>query len=91
MFDNWLRKRPSETTEREDTQYGFTWTEVEGQYRLRSADGSFKEVSEVVVETLRERASDSSVTELIESVADQRAAAAQVLREMHEEGFIREG
>lgn len=81
---------PSRTTEETDTQFGFTWVEVDGQYRLRSPDAQFKEVSERIVETLRRQATEHSVESLIAEVASKRSSAADRLREMHEEGYIRD-
>lgn len=78
-------------TELEDTRYGFTWVHVDGKHLLRTPDDQFKEVPVVVVETLRENAPDTSIAELIADTERRDAEAAAVLREMHEEGYVREG
>lgn len=77
-------------TEETDTEYGFTWLTVDGNYLLRTSDDQFKGVPEVVVETLKEHAPDTSVEELIAETAEMDAGAGDVLREMRDEGFLRE-
>lgn len=79
-----------EEVEETDTQYGFTWVSIEGKYRIRTPDKQFKEVPKVVVDTLREKAPDVPIEELIAETAERDSGAANVLREMYEEGFIRE-
>lgn len=85
-------RTPLETEiEKADTRYGFTWVSIDGKYRIQTPDKQFKEVPKVVIDTLREKASDTSIDELIDETAEQDSGAAKVLREMYEEGFIREG
>lgn len=74
-----------------DTEYGFTWVSVDGNYRLRAPGDQFKSVPKVVIETLKAEASDTSVEALIAETAEKDAGAANVIREMVEEDYIREG
>lgn len=74
-----------------DTEYGFTWVHVDGNYLIRSPDDQFKEVPEVVIRTLKEKASELSIDELVAEVAGQDPAAGDVLREMRDGDYIREG
>lgn len=90
MFSLTDRTRLETKVEKTDTRYGFTWITIDGKYRIRTPDKQFKEVPKVVVDTLKEKASDTSIEELIAATAEQDAGAADVIREMHEEGFIRE-
>jgi hypothetical protein len=91
MF-SFTERTPLETeVEKADTKYGFTWVSIDGTYRIRTPDKQFKEVPKVVIDTLRERSSDTSIEKLIAETAEQDADAADKLREMHEEGFIRDG
>lgn len=76
--------------EKTDTRYGFTWVRTDGKYRIRSPDDEFKQVPKVVVDTLEEKAADTSIEELIAETDERDSAAAGVLREMHENDFIRE-
>ena len=91
MFPFTERTTLETEVEKSDTRYGFTWVAIDGKYRIRTPDKQFKEVPKVVIDTLRERASDTTIDELIADTADEDAGAANVLREMHEKGFIREG
>jgi hypothetical protein len=85
-------RTPLETeVEETDTRFGFTWVCVDGKYRIRSPDDQFKEVPKVVVDTLRQQASETPIRELIDETSEQDAEAADVLREMYEGDFIREG
>lgn len=76
--------------EKTDTRYGFTWVCTNGKYRIRSPDDQFKQVPKVVIDTMKERATDTSIDELIAETAEQDSGAADVLREMDEKDFIRE-
>lgn len=80
----------TKTTEETDTQFGFIWGVADDRYFLRTPDRQFRGVSEHVVETLREKATETSIDELIGDISEQRASAGAILREIHEEGFIRE-
>lgn len=91
MFSSIERTNLETEVEKSDTRYGFTWVMVEGTYRIRSPDDQFKQVPEVVIDTLREEASDTTIEELIAKTAERDSSAADVLREMDEKGFIREG
>lgn len=76
--------------EETDTRYGFTWVVMDDKYRIRTPDNQFKEVPKVVVDTLRAKASEMAIEDLIAQTAEQDSGAANVLREMREEGFVRE-
>jgi len=80
----------TKTVEETDTQFGFIWGTIEDEYFLRTPDRQYKGVSRHVVETLRDEAPETPIDELIAQVEEQRSAAADILREMHEEGYIRE-
>ena len=84
-------RTPLETeVEETDTHFGFMWVSIGDKYRLRTPDDEFKEVPKVVVDTLREKASDTPFNELIAETAEQDSGAADVLREMYEKGFVRD-
>ena len=88
-----LTRRTSLETEVEetDTHFGFTWVSVDGKYHIRTPDNQFKDVPKVVIDTLKEKAPDTSIDELIAEAAERDSGAANVLREMYEGGFIRDG
>ncbi|WP_135825141.1 M50 family metallopeptidase [Halorussus ruber] len=90
MFSLTDRIRLETEVEETDTQFGFTWLHVDGEYRIRSPDDEFKQVPKVIVDTLREQATSVSVEELIAETETQDADAADTLREMYEGGFIRD-
>lgn len=86
-----LRRTPLETeVEKTDTHFGFTWVSVDGKYRLRAPDKQFRDVRKVIIDTLKAKASEVSIEELIAETAAQDSGAADAIREMHELGFIRE-
>lgn len=76
--------------EESDTRFGFTWLRVDDEYRIRSPDNEFKQVREVIVDTLKERATDTPIEELLAEVDEHDAEAAGRLREMYEGDFIRD-
>lgn len=77
--------------ENDDTRFGFTQVHVDGKHLIRTPDDQFKEVPKVVIETLKDDSTDTSIESLIAETAERDSEAAAVLREMHEEGYIREG
>lgn len=85
-----MRGTLTKTTEETDTEFGFIWGTIEDEYYLRTPDEQYKGVSEHVVDTLRAEATERTVDDLIADVEADRSSAADVLREMHEEGYIRE-
>lgn len=90
MFSLTDRTTLETEVEQTDTRYGFTWVSTDGEYRIRSPDDTFKQVPKVVVDTLKERATDTSIDELIAETDQQDSGAAAILREMYENDFIRE-
>lgn len=84
------RNAPVTEVEQTGTKFGFTWTKVEGQYRLRSPENDFTDVPETVVETLRAHAEETPIEDLIAEISAQRSSAGRQLREMYEDGFIRD-
>lgn len=91
MFSATERTTLETEVEKTDTRYGFTWGAIDGKYRIRSPDKKFKQVPKVVIDTLKEKSSDTSIDELIAETDEQDPDAANVLREMYENDFIREG
>jgi predicted transcriptional regulator len=91
MFSFIERTTLETEVEETDTQYGFTWIHVDNKYRLRTPEKQFKEVSRVVIDVLKEKSSDTPITELIAKTNEQDSEAANVLQKMHEKGFVREG
>lgn len=79
------------TVEQTGTEYGFTWLAIEGKYFLRTADDQFKKVPEAVVDTLNDRATDTSIEELVAETSRSDPDAGCILQEMLEDGFVREG
>lgn len=77
------------TVEEVDTQFGFTWVDGQDEYFIRNPDDRFKRVSETVIRTLRQKASDTTVEDLHAEVASESPEAAATIREFHHEGFIR--
>lgn len=84
------RVSPEAEPVNEDARFGFTWVPVDDKCLLRTPDDRFKEVPEVVVDTLRERSADTDIDELIAETAEMDAGAADVIRGMRADGFIRE-
>lgn len=91
MFPFTERTTLETEVEKTDTKYGFTWVSIDGRYRIRTPDNQFKQVPKLVIDTLREKASDTAIEELIAEAAERDSGAADTLREMYEKGYIREG
>ncbi|USZ69951.1 M50 family metallopeptidase (plasmid) [Halorussus salilacus] len=91
MFSLLERTTLETEVEETDTRYGFTWVFADGKYRIRSPDDRFKQVPEVVVETMREKSTELSIDELIAETERHDSGAAAVLREMDEKDFVRDG
>jgi len=77
------------TVEETDTQFGFTWVDGDDEYFIRNPDDQFKRVSKTVIETLKRKASDTTVEELLAEVASERPEAAETIREFRDRDFIR--
>lgn len=77
--------------EETDTEFGFIWIHVDGNYLLCTPDDQFKSVPEVVIDTLRAKSTEQPVEELIDEAVEKDAGAAETIREMYERGFLREG
>ena len=91
MFSLTDRTTLETEVEQSDTRYGFTWIAIDGRYRIRTPDDQFKQVPKLVIDTLREKADDTPIEDLIAEAAERDSGAADTLREMYEEEYIRKG
>ncbi|WP_276302344.1 hypothetical protein [Halorussus lipolyticus] len=78
--------------EETDSSFGFSWGRVEGDHFLRNGDDEFKKVSSNVITGLREAATNGEqFSAVIDRIGEANPAAAETLRELSEEGYVRSG